>query len=152
MNCGPATIQASTHSLNRHRRRAGTPPPLFVANIGSVNDCVTLARHDYRYPDPGQDVDVLGTGPYTDLRCGTEAPANGTIGMTTIDKLSISILSFDYAIVTTTSSWATDTSSLFNSTSTGIIPGSTSEPMLSPYNMSAVATLDPQPMPGHLAI
>ena len=148
MNCGPATIQASTQSVNRRQRRAVAPPPLFVANIDSVNDCVAPAGYDYRYPDPGQDVDVLGTGPYTDLKCSQETSLNGTMTWTTVDKLFTSMLSVGHTIVPTTSSWVTVTRLLFTSTSTRIIPGSTSDPSLMPYNMSAAAALDPQPMPG----
>lgn len=74
MNCAPATVTAA-----KKKRYAPSPkvskrqtsfPDMFVANLASVNDCTTPESFDYQYPNPGEDVQSAGTGPYTKLSCG----------------------------------------------------------------------------------
>jgi hypothetical protein len=60
MNCGPATVVAA-----KKKRYAPAPsvskrqssfPAMFVANLQSVNDCITIEGDDTLYPDPGSSV------------------------------------------------------------------------------------------------
>ncbi|KAJ9504445.1 hypothetical protein H2202_000501 [Exophiala xenobiotica] len=80
MNCAPLTVTAA-----KKKRYAPTPkmskrqtsfPDMFVANLASVNDCVTPESFDYVYPNPGSVVQSAGTGPYTTLSCGAATGNN----------------------------------------------------------------------------
>jgi hypothetical protein len=64
MNCGPATITAPTKKryapAPKVSKRQSSFPDMFVANLQSVNSCVTVEGQDVLYPDPGSSV-VNGT-------------------------------------------------------------------------------------------
>ena len=75
MNCGPATVTGAKKKRYAPAgvslaRRQSSFPDMFVANLASVNDCKTPESFDYNYPNPGQEVQSAGTGPYTNLACG----------------------------------------------------------------------------------
>ncbi|KIX94196.1 uncharacterized protein Z520_10223 [Fonsecaea multimorphosa CBS 102226] len=85
MNCAPFTVTAGVNSPSRRTAGVNSPhsrqtakvkrqtsfPDLFVANLASINQCVTVEGFDYQYPNPGSDVQSAGTGPYTALSCGS---------------------------------------------------------------------------------
>jgi hypothetical protein len=80
MNCGPATVIAPKKrwapAPQKIAKRETTFPDMFVANLASVNDCVTEEGFDYYYPDPGSVTQTAGNGPYTTLSCGAAAGSN----------------------------------------------------------------------------
>ncbi|KAK4947433.1 hypothetical protein LTR10_013801 [Elasticomyces elasticus] len=154
MNCGPATVIApkkKRYAPAPKLKQRDTPsfPDLFVANLESVNDCVTYPDFDFAYPNPGSEVVRAGTGPMTTLTCAaTLATANvaaqsptGTMTETAIATSATSASSPAFAgttaaatsssigvqIVptsTTTSAAAIATSSSSSSSSSGSSAGS----------------------------
>ncbi|KIX09734.1 uncharacterized protein Z518_00815 [Rhinocladiella mackenziei CBS 650.93] len=80
MNCGPATVTAAKKKryapAPKVSKRETSFPDMFVANLASINDCTTPESFDYIYPNPGEDVQSAGTGPYTQLSCGAAGGNN----------------------------------------------------------------------------
>ncbi|EHY55011.1 hypothetical protein ABEF92_003205 [Exophiala dermatitidis] len=78
MNCAPVEVQEKrVESAKMKRAESGkitkrtSFPNLFIANLAGINDCTTPESYDYIYPEPGDDVQTAGQGPFTKLSCGS---------------------------------------------------------------------------------
>jgi hypothetical protein len=70
MNCGPATITGAKkkrYNPNPVVRRQSSFPAMYVANLKDVNSCTTTEGKDYTFPNPGDDTQQVGAGPFEAL-------------------------------------------------------------------------------------
>ncbi|KAF3020990.1 hypothetical protein E8E14_009974 [Neopestalotiopsis sp. 37M] len=88
MNCAPITVTGSSskRSVNESMELLETRdtfPDLFVANLADINDCKTVLSSDVEYPEPGSNLQKLGSSPVLAAPSGTNCYPKGSTGGST---------------------------------------------------------------------